>query len=928
MATSAGAVTIDLVVNSKAFENKVKQLTKGTEKSFDNSFSNIGRTIAAAFSVAAVTSFAKSAVSAASEVQAAWTGLNSIVEGTGNSFAVAQNFINEYTKDGLVSIEETATAYKNLLSRGYDTTQIENTLTALKDSAAFGRQASYDLGEAVVSATEGLKNENSILVDNAGVTKNVAKMWDEYAASVGKTANNLTQAEKIQAEYNGIMKETRFQTGDAATYTKTFAGQVQILKGSFSTMQAAIGKVVAPIAQLFIPYLIAATNAVTNFFVKLQQLLKVFGLEMPDVVSKTSSSVDAATSSINGVGGAATNAAKEVSSTGTAAKKAAKEINKAFGGMDEINVLNSNKDTTAASTPSIGTGTGAGTNAAVAITPTVASDSAISTAVGTTIDKIMKYIEPLKSISFDNLINMFDVLKESVVGLGGTIWKGLEWAYFNLLVPLAKWTIEDALPAFFYALSGALDAVSGILEEVYPSLDWLWNNFLQPIASWTGDVVISALYSLGDALKWVGKNADIVVAAMSGIAAGWATFKGLKILGSIVQFVKYAGRLAGVTGVVKSVGAAFAQLWTYFKGGAAVKAVTGAFGALKGAIVAVAAALGVSVGVVVAIIAAIAALVAGIILLIKNWDKVKEVVLNVWDSIKETLTPIANWFNDNVIQPIIGFFTGLWNKIVEIFTPVVQWFTQLFTSVWASIKSILEVIVGLFKGTWELIKAVWGVVAGWFNSTVIQPVVGFFTEMWNKIKNAASSAWEGIKAVFSPVVNWFKDKFSKAWEGVKNVFSTGGKIFSGIKEGIEKVFKTVVNGIISGINKVIAVPFNAINKLLNKIRNVSVAGVEPFKDHIKYNALSVPQIPMLANGGWLPANNPQLAIVGDNKREPEIVTPESKIYDQVAKAIKDIGVAGKQQIEIIIHHKYEDGRTIIQKVNQAQIDAGQVLLLT
>jgi len=906
--TSAGAISIDLVVNSKAFENKVKQLTKGAEKSFDNSFSKIGSTIAAAFSVAAIGAFTKSAVNAATEVQAAWTGLNSIVEGTGNSFAVAQKFINEYTKDGLVSVEETATAYKNLLSRGYDTTQIEKTLTALKDSAAFGRQASYDLGEAVVSATEGLKNENSILVDNAGVTKNVAKMWDDYAKSIGTTANNLTQAQKIQAEYNGIIQETRFQTGDAATYTKTFGGQVQVLKGNFSTMQAAIGKVVAPIAGLFIPYINAAISAVTAFAVKMQQLLKVFGLEMPDVVTKASST-------IGNVGGAATKAAQEVASTGTAAKKAAKEMKRAFGGMDEINVLNPNKGADTGGTGG-GSGIGGSTDTGLGAVATPTTDP-VSSAISATAEKIKAFVEPLKNINFDNLIKMFNLLKESVIGLGGTIWQGLEWAYFNLLVPLAKWTIEDALPAFFYALSGALDAANGILKEIYPMLDWLWNNFLQPIASWTGGVIVDALYSLGDALKWVGNNADIVVSAMSGIAAGWLTFKGLGILGSIVQFVKYAGSLAGVTGVVKSVGAALAQLWTYFKGSAAVKGVTTAFAALKGALVAVAGALGISVGWVVAIIAAIAALVTGIVLLIKNWDKVKEVALNVWGEIKEIWGKVANWFNETVIVPIKNFFS-----------PLTNWFSQLFTSIWKSIKSAFEVISGLAQGCWVLITHVWGIATTWFKSTVIAPIQNVFSSMWNGVKSAASSAWTGIKTVFSPVVSWFKDKFSAAWTAVKNVFSTGGKIFDGIKDGISNVFRTVVNGIISGINRVIAVPFNSINRLLNNIRNVSVAGIEPFKSYIKYNALSVPQIPKLAQGGWLPANNPQLAIVGDNKREAEIVAPESKIYDQVAKAIKDSNGVGKQQIEITIYHKYEDGRTIIQKVNQAQIDAGEVLLLT
>lgn len=54
-------------------------------------------------------------------------------------------------------------------------------MNRFKDSAAFGRQSSLSLGEAVKSATEGIKNENSILVDNAGVTKNVSMMWEEYA---------------------------------------------------------------------------------------------------------------------------------------------------------------------------------------------------------------------------------------------------------------------------------------------------------------------------------------------------------------------------------------------------------------------------------------------------------------------------------------------------------------------------------------------------------------------------------------------------------------------------------------------------------------------------------------------------------------------------------------------------------------------------
>lgn len=116
------------------------------------------------------------------------------------------------------------------------------------------------------------------------------------------------------------------------------------------------------------------------------------------------------------------------------------------------------------------------------------------------------------------------------------------------------------------------------------------------------------------------------------------------------------------------------------------------------------------------------------------------------------------------------------------------------------------------------------------------------------------------------------------------------------------------------------------NGILNKISSLEILGIKPFS-WLTWRA-PVPQIPLLAQGGWFEKGNPQLAIVGDNTREPEIVAPESKIYDQVRNAIRDSGGTGKQEIEITIYHKYEDGRTIIQKINQAQIDAGQVLVLS
>ena len=294
---------------------------------------------------------------------------------------------------------------------------------------------------------------------------------------------------------------------------------------------------------------------------------------------------------------------------------------------------------------------------------------------------------------------------------------------------------------------------------------------------------------------------------------------------------------------------------------------------------------------------------------IELWENIKSITSdvvtavgeffsNLWENIKSVYSTVAEWFSEKftavkdaiitVITPILDFFSEVWAKIKEFFTPAVEWFKELFSSVWQTIKDIWDNITGFLEGCWELIKVVFTPVAEWFKEkfssawngikdifsavkgwftdrwdeikAVFSPVADYFSEKftggWNKTKEAFSKAgsffsdlWEEIKKPFSTVATWFRDTFSEAWQNVKDVFSTGGRIFEGIKEGISGVFTTVVNGIIRGINNVIEVPFDAINSALRKIRDVSIAGVEPFAD--KIHEIDVPHIPELARGGVL-----------------------------------------------------------------------------
>lgn len=234
----------------------------------------------------------------------------------------------------------------------------------------------------------------------------------------------------------------------------------------------------------------------------------------------------------------------------------------------------------------------------------------------------------------------------------------------------------------------------------------------------------------------------------------------------------------------------------------------------------------------------------------------------------------------------------------------------------SSVGLVLEGIADILDGNvWEGIKKVNRGLLDLMN-----PIGGLqddFKSLWEKAASGASSAWEGIKNAFKSVAEWFQGKFRDAWQKVKDVFSTGGRIWSGIKEGIESTFRTVVNAIIRGMNTIIAVPFNKINSMLNTIRNAHFLGISPFQNLWGVNPLPVPQIPMLARGAVIPANRQFLAVLGDQRNGNNLEAPESLLRQIVRE---EAGSAGSRY-EFIARL---DRRTLFDEViTEAKLRKGQ-----
>lgn len=73
------------------------------------------------------------------------------------------------------------------------------------------------------------------------------------------------------------------------------------------------------------------------------------------------------------------------------------------------------------------------------------------------------------------------------------------------------------------------------------------------------------------------------------------------------------------------------------------------------------------------------------------------------------------------------------------------------------------------------------------------------------------------------------------------------------------------------------------------------------------NATGYSSVPGLAEGGLVPPNNPFLAVLGDNTREAEVVSPYSTIKQAAGEAIAENGGSGVSRVEIVVRAK--DGFT-------------------
>ena len=660
---------------------------------------------------------------------------------------------------------------------------------------------------------------------------------------------------------------------------------LQTLKNSFATAFAPILTVVVPILKTLIGYLSEAISTIGQFFAAFLTGATTF-------TKAKDAQVDYAKS----------------------LKKTGKEANKTLSPIDKLN--------------NVGDDSGGGGGYEAPSPAQMFEDVEINSKILDFVDKLKKLLEPT--------IAAFERLKKAIDPFAKNVGQGLKWFYDNVLVPLATWAVADLIPAFLDVLGAAITVLNSIIEAFKPYGSWLWENFLKPIATWTGDMIINGLQLLTDGLyalsDWIMNNQETFVVGALLIGGFFAAFKIAKFLAMATPFLVTMGEFIASGGLLSAV----------------LGGISTAFSALISPVAIIATTLGL--------------LVYSFIDLYNSCDGFREAISNLGKTWQEALKPLAEFVGtvltdawNEILKPVIDFFINtllpnlintfknLWanilvplaNFIGTVLSPIFKILSDLLTMLWK------KVVLPLAKAVGGVLKEAWNALYDILNQTVI-PIISnvikalqFLWEkvinpiikvLWDNLKPAFDVVFDGIstvinglKTTLSGIINFiagvFTGDWKRAWNGIKD-------IFKGIFDSLVGIVKTPINLIIEIINGMIGGIVSGVNAVIRAINSISftipdwVPGIGGKGIGFNIKEFNAPKIPKLATGTVVPANYGEfLSILGDNRREPEVVSPVSTLKQAVREVAEEIGGLGGGEIHIYLEG---DARGVFKLVRVAE----------
>lgn len=563
---------------------------------------------------------------------------------------------------------------------------------------------------------------------------------------------------------------------------------------------------------------------------------------------------------------------------------------------------------------------------------------------------------------------------------GLSIANGINGFFENFDFALLAKTINAWVQGIYTMLTTAIKNVSW--KDVLKGItDFLSNLDIKTVEIIVGTLLIKKIISLklgSVALAFIGKSLSKAIAQAIASKIGFELVEGAGIGTAIMQAFKtiFASLSTNlgllIEGLFSGLSLGDAITAAFGTGAVDLLATIGsAFSAIAGTILSIVnfvkmlkdgfswineilMVIGVALATIGAILAGVAALPAVIVgAIVAAVSTIVVLVKDNWNTICELFSTVGDWFNENVIEPVVsffkdmwktisGFFGSLWKDIVTVWQGASKWFSS----------TVIEPIVGFFKGfatraqqifqgVWIIIQAIWIVASSWFNNNVITPISNLFNFLKTLIqttiqtaKDFVFSTWQGVASWFSgtviqPISNFFnmlkagitsalsvaKNFVISTWQSVAgwfngNVISPITNCFNIMKNGITNAFNYVWSSIRGGVtgamNYVISKIENGVNFVVSGINSLlrgfnKVVSMAAKVAGANWNGVSlVPKvhIPRLASGGIFPRGEDGMAFINHNELVGKFSNGKNVVANnqQITEGIKQAVMEGMAQV--------------------------------
>lgn len=278
------------------------------------------------------------------------------------------------------------------------------------------------------------------------------------------------------------------------------------------------------------------------------------------------------------------------------------------------------------------------------------------------------------------------------------------------------------------------------------------------------------------------------------------------------------------------------------------------------------------------------------------FETIGKVVIGAFGTIADAISSLLDIFK-GIIEFLLGVFTGDWDRAFKGLQTIFKGFVSLISSLWEGLKKFFATI-------WEGIKKIFSPIVKWF-SEKFQAAYNGIKSIFNGIGKWFKNRYNDIKGAFSGIKDWFGEKFGEAWGAVKNAFSNVESFFKGLWKKIVKCFTNVGTKIGNAVGGAFKKAMNNVFKTVENIVNGFIKTINGAIDIINnipgvsIGKIKTVALPRLANGGYVKANTPQLAMIGDNRHQGEVVAPEDKLKEMALEAARMAGDSSDYSLEIL-----------------------------